>query len=567
MTAKAEVQVDVKGEAEAQRALKKLNDGFKSFGRELGGIFAGAIREFAGASVALARVDPMAAADKFRTYRQTVTEWSIASKRSIADVKSSFSGLADATLLPDDQVADFSRSLGKATYDAHDSRAAIEALRGSGLAAGRSLEEMAPIAETLHNSFGASFGDIPGMLGDIEGAANALGTAGGPAALQDSIVNLGGAISQVSVKGKAEAKELIDVLAAISAHARTPEQAKDVQSKLVNRFLAGGEQMRLNLGIKRKDFYDETGQIKVNAENVTKLRDFYIKRAGSVEGARSLASFSNNLGPQLAAALFSPDFVANLKKAESAAPGKGGAQALQDLAKSQAGVEGGAQIRRDRETRENLGSKINATQQAVANAAPENSLLRYATGGIVGGAASALLGRGASALGEKAMGSLAASMFSVAVSGNKAAVALNAFGGVSQLGVKSLSAFAGKLGLLGAVGVGAYEGAKYLDNRYNISGKLANALDYKSAAKEEGGVAANKFVLAAKEENKQKAIKAYEAQGYSHGEAVNYAEHPDRAPMGPQNKPAPVEVKLQILDDSSHPNRVVEVGKGQAGQQ
>lgn len=567
MTAKAEVEVDVKGAAQGERAVKKLSDSFKGFGRELGSIFAGAAREFAGASVALARVDPMVAADKFRTYRQTVTEWSIASKRSVADVKSSFSGLADATLLPDDQVADFARSLGKATYDAKDSREAIEALRGSGLSVGRSLEEMGGIAETLHNSFGASFGDIPGMLGDIEGAANALGTAGGPAALQDSIVNLGGAISQISIKGKSDAKELIDVLAAISAHARTPEQAKDVQSKLVNRFLAGGEQMRLNLGIKRKDFYDETGQVKVNAENVQKLRDFYVHRAGSVEGARSLASFSNNLGPQLAAALFSPDFVANLKKAESAAPGKGGAQAIQDLAKSQAGTEGAAQIRREREERENLGAKTNAIQQAAANAAPESSLARYAIGSVGGGIAGALAGRGATALGEKALGALASSMFRVATSGDKAFVALDALGSVSQLGVKSLGAFAGKLGILGAVGVAAYAGASYADQKLGISTKLANALDYKSAIKEETGAEQNKQQLLLREADKQSKIKQFESQGYSHGEAVNYAEHPDRVPFGPQAKPAPVEVKLQIVDDSGHPNRVVEQQKGAAGQQ
>src|SRR5262249_50836355 len=151
-----------------------------------------------------------------------------------------------------------------------------------------------------------SFGDMPELMGRIEASAKSMGTTGGPAALMDDLTALNGVLSQVSVTGKRSAGDLVGVLAAIGK-GRNVEQAKAVQAGLVGRFASGGEQMRLNLGIKRQDFYDENGNVRVNAQNVQRLRDFYMKRAGgNADRAQSLAAFSGNLGPQLASALFRP---------------------------------------------------------------------------------------------------------------------------------------------------------------------------------------------------------------------------------------------------------------------
>jgi hypothetical protein len=558
MSDEAKVKIDVEGEAEAKRKLKSISDGFKDWGRTIGGIVAGVATNLGSMSLELARVDPGQAAQKFRDFRRTVTEMSVASGRSVQDLKSQFAGLSDKTLLPDEQVADFSQALGRATYDFNDSRKAVEALRGSGLATGRSLEEMGSIAETLHNQMGVSFSDIPDMLGTIEASAKSLGTTGGPAALMDDLQALGGVLSQVSTSGKRGAADLVGVMAAIGK-GRSVDQARQVQQSLVGRFAAGGEQMRLNLGIKRKDFYDENGNVKVNAENVQRLRDFYLKRTGGdVERAKSLASFSGNLGPQLATALFRPGLVEDLKKAE-ATRSTAGPDALAKLRASQHGIETARENARDRETRENVGAKANAAQQAVANAAPGNSLARMLLTGVGGGVASAVTSAVATKGFEKAAGLAAKGLFSVNVAGEKAALGLSTFGR-GALGI------AGKLGLVGAAGAAGYAVGTYLDNKLGLSTKIANALDRDSAKKEEAGVAANREQLSAKEAARQKRVKELEAQGLDKGRALYYADHPNEKPPVAA-KPAPFEVNVKIEDASGHPNQVVQVQKGAAGKQ
>jgi hypothetical protein len=558
MSDEAKVKIDVEGEAEAKRKLKSISDGFKDWGRTIGGIVAGVATNLGSMSLELARVDPGQAAQKFRDFRRTVTELSVVSGRSVQDLKSQFAGLSDKTLLPDEQVADFSQALGRATYDFNDSRKAVEALRGSGLATGRSLEEMGSIAETLHNQMGVSFSDIPDMLGTIEASAKSLGTTGGPAALMDDLQALGGVLSQVSTSGKRGAADLVGVMAAIGK-GRSVDQARQVQQSLVGRFAAGGEQMRLNLGIKRKDFYDENGNVKVNAENVQRLRDFYLKRTGGdVERAKSLASFSGNLGPQLATALFRPGLVEDLKKAE-ATRSTAGPDALAKLRASQHGIETARENARDRETRENVGAKANAAQQAVANAAPGNSLARMLLTGVGGGVASAVTSAVATKGFEKAAGLAAKGLFSVNVAGEKAALGLSTFGR-GALGI------AGKLGLVGAAGAAGYAVGTYLDNKLGLSTKIANALDRDSAKKEEAGVAANREQLSAKEAARQKRVKELEAQGLDKGRALYYADHPNEKPPVAA-KPAPLEVNVKIEDASGHPNQVVQVQKGAAGKQ
>lgn len=556
MSDEARIKVGVEGEAEAERKLKKISDGFKGWGRELGGIVSGMVRNLGSMSMALAHVDPGSAAQKFRDYRRVVTEMSMSSGRSISDLKGQFASLSDHTLLPDEQVQDFSASLAKATYDFGDSRKAIEALRGSGIATGRSLEDMSGVAETLHNSMGVQMSDIPEMMGRIEASAKSMGTTGGPAALMDDLQALGGVLSQVSITGKRSAGDLVGVLAAIGK-GRNPEQAKQVQAALVGSFTSGGEQMRLNLGIKRQDFYDPNGNVRVNAQNVQKLRDFYLRRAGgNVERAQSLASFSGNMGPQLAAAIFRPGLIADMKKASTeAAPGTGD-KALTALRASEHGVETAKQNARDRETRENVGEKANAAQQAAANIMPQNSMARMFVTGIGGGIASsltsAIVGKGL----EKAAGGLAATLFKVSVQGDKASLVFSKLGALKGIGGAAAVAGAGMLG---------YEAGTYLDKKFGISTKIANALDYKSQAKEDAGVLANKAALMSRENAKQAKVKEFEAQGFSPGMALRYAEHPEEAPKAA--KQPPVEVKLTIEDASGHPNQVVQQQKGSAGKQ
>lgn len=438
---KAKVEIGVEGAAEAERKLNKLKDSFKAFGGEMAGALTGAIKGLASLSMELNRVEPGALAQKFRDFRGTVTEFSVASGRAVDQVKASFASLSKQTLLPDEQVASFTATLSKATYDFKDSGKALTSLRAEGVAAGRALEEMAPIAETLHNVFGESFDEMPQTLGDIRAAAEQLGTSGGPAALQDQITSLGSVLSEVSIKGAADAKGLVAILASFGK-GLAPEQKKRVQQELLNTFVGGGEQLRRNLQIKTEDYYDENGQVKVNASNLKRLRDYNIKQAGgNVAEARRRSALRH--GGMYSAALYNPSLDSDLDAAGNAVRSAAPEQAMSDLKGSQHGVETQKQNDRDRRNREEVGGITNAAQQKMADLAPSDPIVRAITMGFASVVASNLLGKGVSSALEAGFKSLAPLFAGAApaAEGGSAAPALAA-GGAAVGGPVAIAAAA-----------------------------------------------------------------------------------------------------------------------------
>lgn len=548
----AKVKIGVQGAREAQGKVKELGKAFKGMGAEIGTIGAAMLSQFSGVALALAKVDPSSAAGRFRTYRQSLIELSVASGRSVDAIKGQFANLQKTTLLPDEQLAKFGNTLAKTTYDFGDSTQAIQALRESGAAAGKSLEEMGPIASTLHNSFGETFGQMPESLARIGAAADTLGTIGGPGVLMDSIASLGSMISQVSVKGKKDADELIGALAAVGK-GLNPEAQKRVQSKLLGVFTSGGEQFRENLHISRKDFYDEQGHIKVNEANVKRLRDYYLKRTGgSVSGARRLASFSNNLGPELAFNLFSPDFMKNLDAAKNAPPSDKAAKALSDAIHSQAGQQIKRQQKTEQQNREGVGSPTNDLQDWALKAMPNSPVSRYAvTEGIsglvhgavlVGGikvASKWMAARGATAaLGETGAAAAGATETGAAVAG-----AAGTTGAAALLGGAALVAGAGAAGY----GIGTY-----VDKKLDLSGKIAKGLYdlfHPDVAKERAAIKGPVQTAAAA----------------ALGGVPGVPGAP--IPVTIVGIGAPVTANVHVTDSSHHPNHFVGTQKGKAARQ
>jgi hypothetical protein len=464
----AKIRVDVEGAAEAERKLNKLKESFKSFGREMGSALTGAITNLGSVAAQLTHIDPSALASKFREFRGSITEFSIAAGRSVEQMKSSFSTLSKKGLLPDDQLAAFSKTLAKTTYDFHDSGKALIALRAEGVATGRSLEEMAPIAETIHNAFGETFDELPQTLGDIRAVAEELGTTGGPAALQDQIASLGSMLSEVSIKGTADAKELIAVLGSFGKNLK-PEQQKKVQQELVGTFVQGGEQLRRNLGIKTDDFYDENGQVKLNAANLKKLRDFNVKQAGgNVAEARRRSALVH--GGMYSAALYNSNLDADVQNARDAVRSAAPEQAMSSLLGSQHGVETGKQNEREQRAREEVGGLTNAAQQKMADLAPADPIVRAITMGFASVVASNLLGKGVSSALEAGFKSIApmfaSSATTAAASGGGAPVASMALpagaaiGGPAALASVGLAAVAAHDALIDPIADGMKKGVQ-----------------------------------------------------------------------------------------------------------
>ena len=577
-TKDAEVRVGITGTEEiagaADRAFgpwerggKKVEAGLKSVGRSIAGALGGVAQDVARVGTALGTLDLAASTAKFLAYREVLARSSAAVGTSIDGLRDRFKQLGDRSALPDEAIQRVSDSLRQATYDASDSSQSIKALADESLATGRSLEQLAPLGATLHESLSVAFTDIPGALARIRTAAEELGTVGGPAALQDDIAHLGGTLSQASLKTKADVANLIGAVAELGKGLPAQQQAQ-VQQRTFGRLLANPEGLRRQLGTKFENFYDEHGKVRDEPELIDKLRQNAIKRWGL--RAREVLSQPQNFGPEATAALFAYDVQA-AKKAAEAKLSKGAQKTGDEFRSSDVGSDIATRNKLNQTKRDEGGGLLARIQSGLNSILPESTLLRFgllqvgaraapaAIGALFGGGGAAggtgLVGAGGAALGG---------LGGVALAGLAAGL-LNLFGGLKMMGVDKLSAAMPhirgdlqqqleqrRLGRVGMI-VRAGERAASTDPtpegfRRELGPRLVSTIEGYPA----GGIPGDEGL---------KAI----ARGLATGTvpASVSRDSPDLvAALREALKDSPLEVVVHIEDASSHPNQVVARSKG-----
>jgi hypothetical protein len=97
-------------------------------------------------------------------------------------LKKNFDEIEKKTLTSSVVMADFSRSLGRATYDSKFAADSVGALGEEALAVGRDLGDELPLAVALRG-VGVAARDLPNELGRIRDMAERVGTVGGHMAL------------------------------------------------------------------------------------------------------------------------------------------------------------------------------------------------------------------------------------------------------------------------------------------------------------------------------------------------------------------------------------------------
>jgi hypothetical protein len=337
-------------ERSAQNVYGHVKSAASAAGQALGNV----AMDVARVSTALTTVDLGASVSRFVTYREEVARTAAATGRSFDQLAGNYKAVGDRLAISDETVSRFSRGLQQATYDAGDSSRAIAALGNEALATNRSLDQMAPIGEALHNELAQSFEDIPDALARIDAAAENLATSGGPAALQAQVAALGGTISQVSIKGREDFAAIVGSIGELGRGLPAKQQER-VQQRILGRIMSDTEGLRRNLGAKFEDFYDEQGRVKDLPALIQSIQQMATKRWGL--RAREVLSQGQNFGPEAAAAIMAYDPAA-ARAAATAAPSTTAADLAQSFRQSGVGEDIATRNRIDEDKRDQAGKLL-----------------------------------------------------------------------------------------------------------------------------------------------------------------------------------------------------------------
>jgi hypothetical protein len=374
-----------------------------------------------------------------REYREEVTKFGVAANTSVAAARSQFEKVSKQTLVGEQQLISWSKTVGRLTYSYTGAVASAKSLHDESLATGKSFDEMGQLGVTLNQGLGVT-GDMGAALGKIRAQAEALGTVGGVSAFQDQIQQA--ADSMVGLADATdEQRDTFTALMGVVGKGLAPRQAAAAQ-RGVQGFVEQNATMAHLLG--GVDIYDEMGKLdpKKEAQALRFLRDKYRKLMPNKD--LRIEAERRAMGPLAAAAFERGDFSdKNLQTIAGVKPSGGAEQAAQAYDTSKAGRAEAVQLEAARHMRD-AGEKMVEAGDKFQSIFAAHPILGSAAGGVVQALAGTVLSRGAGALGGL-FGGGAAGVESVAAGEGAAAVASTS---IASLGAAALSA-AGPIALIG----------------------------------------------------------------------------------------------------------------------
>lgn len=320
----ARVTVGVDGAQEVGRAAGQALAPWERVSKTVGGAF-GKVRGAVGEAVQgivsdLGHVVTVAGAISFsgsvervRAFEDSTARMGVASKRSIESVRAGFEQLAADTATKPEEVAAWTSQVGRLTYSYEGASQALRGMQEEALASGRSLQELGPLAATLHN-VGKVSGDVGHALGVINAQAEALHTVGGPSALKDQIVGLAEVSSHFAIQSEKDFAK-VTALAAGLGSGLSPAAAGRVQQQALSSLTSDPLGWERYLGHR---ITDEHGQVtdptKALREIVEKTKRHYGKDARRV--------LQLNFGAETGAAMYGADWgaIGRAGAVEAAAP-------------------------------------------------------------------------------------------------------------------------------------------------------------------------------------------------------------------------------------------------------
>lgn len=306
---KASVQISLDGAdavvsdaKKAEQAINSIGSGAVRAGKAVAGSMLGAVgsaMQLAAAATAINFGKGMADA---KALDLTVARLARTAGTSGDALKGSFEKAERSTLTSSLALADFSKALGRTTYDGKYAAGSVAALGDHALALGRELGDELPLAAALHG-IGVEAEKLPAELGRIRDMADRLGTVGGAAALGDTLAALGPQLATVATQSDASRAKLEALIATMTKGLR-PEQAKQV----------GGEALAMvksrALDIERltgKKVISDDGQLTDPTEALASIKKIAQKKFGGNQEAMRRALMSE-FGSDLGLSIMRTDF-------------------------------------------------------------------------------------------------------------------------------------------------------------------------------------------------------------------------------------------------------------------
>lgn len=218
-------------------------------------------------------------------------------------LKNNFNAIEKKTLTSSVAMAEFSRSLGRATYDGKFAADSVAALGEEALAVGRDLGDELPIAVALRG-LGVEAKSLPAELGRIRDMAEQVSTIGGPVALKDTLAALGPELARVSAQTP-EARAKLEALVAVLGKGLKPEQAQAVGAAALSTIRSRALDIERVTG---KRVLDDNNELIDPTETLKDLKRLADRKYGKKNTEAKRRALMTEFQPDLGLAIYRTDF-------------------------------------------------------------------------------------------------------------------------------------------------------------------------------------------------------------------------------------------------------------------
>ena len=280
-------------------ASSKLGGALKTVGSAIGGLVSDGLR----AAGVLQTISLANAVEDAKRLDLATAKLGQSAGVSGSILKSNFDAVEKKTLTSSVAMAEFSRSLGRATYDGKFAADSVAALGEEALAVGRDLGDELPIAVALRG-LGVEAKSLPAELGRIRDMAEQVSTIGGPVALKDTLAALGPELARVSAQTP-EARAKLEALVAVLGKGLKPEQVKAVGAAALGTIRSRAMDIERVTG---QRVLDDSGQLVDPAETLKNLKRLADKRFGTKNTEAKRRALMADFGQDLGLAIYRTDF-------------------------------------------------------------------------------------------------------------------------------------------------------------------------------------------------------------------------------------------------------------------
>lgn len=472
---KAVIPVALAGGAEVEQGLSRIEKAFSKVGsaiasnavpalKSVGGAIGGLLSDGLRAAGVLQTISLANAVEDTKRLDLATAKLGQSAGVSGSILKSNFDAVEKKTLTSSVAMAEFSRSLGRATYDGKFAADSVAALGEEALAVGRDLGDELPIAVALRG-LGVEAKSLPAELGRIRDMAEQVSTIGGPVALKDTLAALGPELARVSAQTP-EARAKLEALVAVLGKGLKPEQAKAVGAAALSTIRSRALDIERVTG---KRVLDDNNELIDPTETLKDLKRLADRKYGKKNTEAKRRALMTEFQADLGLAIYRTDFGEVDKVAASAQDRGRTAAEAERFRQSKEGKRIEAGLAKDQAMR-GVGAKLAGVHDTLVDKLGVTGALGVE---LVGGQAALA---GAKYLGGKvlasAAGSAAGGTTAASGTGLLSAAMGTTVGAVAGFGLAGAAASIPQLALMAQYGEDrGTMGKRYISERAQLLGK------------------------------------------------------------------------------------------------